>query len=437
MPPPRLPAPGNWGIVRGNGHVTFSGHGRFYKGIELMTDFLKRCWAVVDLDAIAHNFQQVRRRLAPTCLVMAVVKADAYSHGDRYVASELARQGANWFGVSNIDEAISLRRQGIYQPILILGSTPAENAALLGRYAITQTIFSAEYARELQQQAALAGVTLDVHIKVDTGMSRLGFAAAEEDQVAAAAEEIAGVCALENLRAYGIFTHFSCADEKDPGSEAFTRRQYALFLKVIAALSDRGIEFPLRHCCNSAAVLRYPEMQLDMVRPGVILYGLAPSPDCEGLADLKPAMSLHCVISMVKELKAGCAVSYGRTFTAPLDMRIATVPIGYADGFDRRLSNNARMLLHGQYAPVVGSVCMDQLMLDVTHIPDARAGDEVTIIGAEGERAVTFDEMAARLGTINYEKMCLIGKRVPRLYRRGGEDLDVVDYVRQAVREKP
>lgn len=396
-----------------------------------MIDYLKRSWAVVDLDHIAHNITQIKRALTPGCMLMGIVKADAYGHGDKFVADQLVRQGVNWFGVSNISEAVSLREQGIYHPILILGYTPTERVEALNAYHLTQTIYSLDYAQEMQAAAQAAGVDIDMHIKIDTGMSRLGFVV-DNGFAPISADEIAEVCAMPNLHAGGIYTHFAVADENEEESVSYTYHQFAQFRRIIDVLAERGVTFPIRHCCNSAGVLRYPEMHMDMVRPGIIIYGLNPSDDCAGALDLRPAMSFYSCISQVKNIPRGTTVSYGRGYTAHRDMRVATVPIGYADGYARELSNKSRMLVRGQYANVIGRVCMDQLMLDVTHIPETVPGDMVTIVGTDGEYTLTFDEMAHLSGTINYEKVCLIGKRVPRIYRRNGREIGVVDFIRQA-----
>lgn len=394
-----------------------------------MIDYLKRSWAVINLDNVAHNIAAVRGILSPGTMLMGVVKADAYGHGDKYIAEQLVRQGVNWFGVSNINEALSLRTQGIYHPILIFGFTPAEHAAVLNEYNLTQTVYSLEYARQLQAAAKAAGVDIGIHIKVDTGMSRLGFVL-DNGFAPVSAAEIAEICAMPNLQAGGIFTHFACSDEKSEDSVAYTRRQFTSFMDFVGALAAKGITFAIRHCCNSAGTLCYPEMHLDMVRPGIVLYGLSPSEECEGILDLRPAMELYSCISMVKEIAEGTPVSYGRCYTAHRDTRVATVPVGYADGYERELSNKSRVLVRGEYAPVIGRVCMDYMMLDVTHIPEAAPGDIVTIVGADGGHALTFDEMARLSGTINYEKVCLIGKRVPRIYRQNGKDIGVVDFIR-------
>lgn len=394
-----------------------------------MIDYFKRSWAVVNLDHIAHNYKIIRNMLPARCMVMGVVKADAYGHGDKYIADQLVRLGVDWFGVSNLEEALSLRQQGIYHPILIFGVTPAENVRELNEYNLTQAVYSSSYAKELAAAAEAADVGLQIHIKVDTGMSRLGFVV-DNGFLESSVEEIVEICEMPCFNPQGIFTHFACADELNEDSAAYTKDQYVKFCSIIQRLEERGVTFAIRHCCNSAGTICYPEMHMDMVRPGVVLYGLNPSDDCAGKVDLRPAMELYSSVSMVKEIATGTTVSYGRCYTAHRPTKIATVAIGYADGYERELSNKARMLVRGKFANVIGRVCMDQLVLDVTHIDGVKAGDTVTIVGRDGDNVLTFDEMADLSGTISYEKVCLIGKRVPRIYRQNGKDIGVVDYIR-------
>ena len=395
-----------------------------------MVDFLRRSWAVVNLDHVAHNIRAIRAKLNPGCLIMGVVKADAYGHGDKFIADELIKLGVNWFAVSNINEAMSLRNQGIYHPILILGMTPPTCAKQLCEYNITQTVFSTDYAQELQAEAEKQGVTVQAHIKVDSGMGRIGFDGSNLEQ---AVEEIKTACQLPNLHCDGIFTHFSSSDEYNATSIEYTKLQFERFQSLYLRLEEEGIRFSLHHCCNSGGIVNYPEYHLDMVRAGILMYGLFPDRACAGKLDLQPAMELKSVVSMVKKVKAGSKISYGRTFTTPRDMVLATVPIGYADGFHRSLSNRGKMLVAGKYAKIVGRVCMDQLMLDVTDIPEAHAGMEVTIVGQDGRNFISMEEMARLSDTVNYEVMCIIGKRVPRVYVQGGQNVGSVDYIRHKV----
>ena len=374
-----------------------------------MEPFFRRTWADIDLDAVRDNYTYIRSRLAPGCRLMAVVKADAYGHCVQRVAQVYNEMGAEWFAVSNLEEALQLRQMGLSQRILILSYTPPKAAALLAEQNITTAVVSREHAEALNEAAAAAGVQLTVHLKVDTGMTRVGLRSDED---------ILAVCRLPHLTAEGIFTHFATADTED---EAFVHTQFDAFMAHIATAEQAGITFSLRHCCNSAATLRYPEMHLDMVRPGIILYGCMPDGSAE--PHLRPVMSLKTAVSQVKSIGAGETVSYGRTFTAPDTMRVATVPIGYADGYSRLFSNRAPMLVNGKRAPIVGNVCMDQTVLDITDIEDIAAGTTVTVFG----KGLPVEELAALAGTISYELLCLVGKRVPRVFWQKGEIVGAYD----------
>lgn len=373
----------------------------------------KRCWAEVDLAALSANYRQIRRFLSPDAKYLAVVKADGYGHGSAATAALLQREGADWFGVATLEEGLRLRVAGIHRPILILGYTDPGAAALLASNTLTQTLFSEEYALQLAEQAEKANCVIDCHVKIDTGMSRLGFDCEAESTVPV----IKSLSQRGSLHLTGIFTHFAVADEDSDEARAFTEQQFRLFMQVCNRLKAEGVEIGLRHCCNSAATLLHPEYHLDLCRIGLVQYGLHVDPCMNDILSLQPVMSLYTVVTMVKEIAAGATVSYGRAYTAQTPRRIATVPIGYADGYPRALSNNASMLLHGKRAPVIGRVCMDQLMLDVTDIPEVKMGDIVTVAGKCGGEEVTFTELAERSGTINYELICGISKRVPRTLR--------------------
>ena len=390
-----------------------------------MSEFLKRTWAEIHLDRLQGNFQAIQASLAPGSQAMAVVKADGYGHGAAAAAKALREAGAAWFGVSNLEEAVQLRRAGIDGDILILSFTPPEEAGRLAEFAVTQTVLSRPYAEELDAAAQAAGVRVRVHLKVDTGMSRVGFLYHREGDEAVL-DDMAAACRLPHLTAEGIFTHFASADEEEDGG--FTRRQFALFMDAVRRLEERGVSFALRHCCNSAATLRYPEMHLDMVRPGIILYGLSPAPWMEGMLPLDPVMELKTTVSMIKDLPADTPVSYGRIYTTGEARRVATVPIGYADGYPRVLSNRADMLLAGRRVRVVGRVCMDQCMLDVTGL-DVRESMVATVFGREGEAFLPVEELADHMGTINYEVVCQISKRVPRLFVRDGQVVGQLNYI--------
>lgn len=391
----------------------------------------RRTWAEVDLDALLHNYAAIRAAIGNKKM-MAVVKADAYGHGDMAVTKTLQNAGIDWFAVSNFEEAMLLREHGVTLPILILGYTPPDNAAALCRQNITQAVYSIEYAQALSRAAIYAGERVNCHIKLDTGMARIGFCV-QHGSEGQGIDEAAKACALPGLACTGIFTHFASADEPTEDSDLFTQEQFNTFLHACKLLEDRGIHFILRHCCNSAATLRFPEMHLDMVRAGVILYGLAPAPECRGLMDLQPVMHFYSTVTLVKEVESGTQVSYGRTYTATGTKRLATVAVGYADGFRRNFSNRGRVAIHGHYAPIVGRVCMDQMLVDVSEIPDVKMGDTVTLAGVDGQCSISFDDFAALNGTINYEEICLIGRRVPRVYLKNGRECGVTDYLLQTI----
>lgn len=392
-----------------------------------MQNILKRTWAQINLDAVDNNITQIRSVLAPGCLLCATVKADCYGHGYRYMTQEMVSSGADWFAVSNLAEALQLRRCGIEKPVLILGYTPPENARELVYNDISQAVFSYDYAKALSDTVAADGVRVNAHIKMDTGMSRLGFVYHDSVEDYPVFDEIERACRLPGIEPEGIFTHFSSADCAD--GEAYTRIQYDLFLSAVERLRQRGIDFRIRHCSNSAAILRFREMGFDMVRAGIILYGLYPSKEVPENLKLLPVMELKTVVSLVKTLAADTPVSYSRTFVTPKEMKVATVPIGYADGYPRRLSNNMYMLVNGQKAPIVGNICMDQCMLDVTGIDGVKEGTEVTVFGADHGAFLGVDEIASHAGLLNYEVICGLSRRVPRIYLRNNEIIEVTDYM--------
>lgn len=380
------------------------------------------------MDAITHNYREIKQSLNSGTKICCVVKADGYGHGAAFVAKELENAGADWFAVSNLEEAVQLRRSGIGGHMLILGYTPPQEAARLHELQISQTVFSYAYGKELAEHAQKAGVQVKIHVKVDTGMSRIGFLYHMPERDAEVLDEIEAVCHMPGLYSEGIFTHFAVSDEGEPG-DFFTEKQFEDFLSVVSGLKKRGVAFELRHCANSGAILDYPEMQLDMVRPGIILYGLLPSANMRNPLNLQPAMELKTVISMIKTVAENTSVSYGRCFVTQKKTRLATVPIGYADGYPRLLHDHADMLVCGERARVVGRVCMDQLMLDVTDIPKAREGMTVTIFGKDGQGFIPVDELASFNSTIHYEMVCLVGKRVPRIYLRGGKQVGQLNYI--------
>jgi alanine racemase len=390
-----------------------------------MSCFLKRTWAEVDADCIAANYEAIRGYIHDGCKFMAIVKADAYGHGAPFVAGEFEALGADYFGVSNMEEALQLRGCGITKPILILGYTPPEYAGEMIEKNITQTVLSLDYAARLSKAAQSAGGTLKAHIKIDTGMSRIGFLYHDENKDAASIDDILSVSRMPALDLEGIFTHFAVSDEPE---KDFTKIQFTRFMGIITKLEQKGLKFSLRHCCNSAGLLNFPQMQLDMVRPGIILYGMTPADGMPLPIKLSPAMSLKTVISQVKTLADGTAVSYGMKFSTQGETRVATLPVGYADGFARSLSNTADVLICGKRARIIGRVCMDQCMADVTSVPEAAENGVVTVIGSDGGDTVTMEEIADKMGTINYETACLIGKRVPRVFFKGGKNVGTQNY---------
>lgn len=388
-----------------------------------MTEIIRRTWAEIDLDALAHNYREVRRAADPKAMVCCVVKADGYGHGALRISSELQALGADWFAVSNLEEALGLRRGGIHKPILVLGFTPPEEAAALSENDISQCVYSTDYAEKLSFCARASKVEVKIHAKIDTGMSRLGFYFQDIFRDEAAAGEVIAACSLPGLIPEGVFSHFAVSDEGEGGS-LFTMRQFGCFKELSEALVRAGVggdRPPLRHCANSAAVFDYPLSHLDMVRAGVVLYGLPPSSMLRSKPDLRPVLSLRSVVSHVKTILPGATVSYGREFTAERETRVATVPVGYADGYPRALGpGGAAVLIRGKRCPVLGRICMDQLMADVTALPEVSMGDRVTLIGRDGEDEISAGELAAWEGTINYEVVCALSKRVPRVYLKGG-----------------
>lgn len=371
----------------------------------------RRIWAEVDLDALGDNYRTLRREGS---LYMAVVKANAYGHGDVPVARELERLGADWFGVATVQEGMSLREGGITRPILILGYTPVAYTIALDEYDLTQALFSVEYGQALEEAAAGLGIHVKCHLKIDSGMNRLGFDARREDL-----EEQVRAALGPHLELTGTFTHFAVADELGGEQEAFTREQFHRFRQACARLEKAGFSLGLRYCANSAASLRFPEMAMDMVREGIAQYGLSPSREmARSVPQLRPILSLHSTVAMVKTVLPGDTISYGRRFTAQEPRQIATIPVGYADGYARILGGRGKVLIHGCPAPVVGRVCMDQMMVDVTGLPPVKMGDQVVLVGQDGEETITFDQLAQLADTISYECVCAIAPRVPRLYVR-------------------
>ena len=382
-----------------------------------MESTLKRTWAVIDLDALKENYDKLRRHIGPGVKFLGVVKADAYGHGAIQVSRVLQRCGADYLAASSADEAVELRRGGITMPILILGHTPKEQVENLIRNNITQAVTCRAKALEYSEEAVRCGGTLKIHIKVDTGMSRLGYLVAG-DHFATGVEGICESCRLPGLDAEGIFTHFAVSDEEDEESREYTREQFALFTAVIEKVEEKlGRKFRLRHCANSGAVANWPEMLLDMVRPGLLVYGCGEGARKLGL---RPVMRLMTSISTTKTYGPGTSVSYGRIFRTERTTRMGVVPYGYADGFFRSLSGRCSLMTAQGPAPQRGRICMDMCMIDLTDLPEVDVGDEVEVFGPHNP----VEELAALAGTIPYELTCAVSKRVPRVYFENGKETE-------------
>ena len=383
-------------------------------------DYLKRTWADISLD----NLNQLRAKIPSGCRLLGVVKADAYGHGAVPISRHLCELGAEFLAVSNLEEAMQLRRGGIRRPILILGYTPPAYARDLVAMGLRQEVHSLEYARALHEELKGSERRLKVHIKLDTGMSRLGFFAYDHPKTV---EELKEVAQMPKLLIEGIFMHFPVADSIDGADANFTHTQFERFTQMLKGV---GIEPEIRHCCNSGATILYPEYALDMVRPGIATYGVLPSEDLRGMIDLRPVMSLRSTIFQIRDFEPNITISYGRTYTTEDPARIAVVGIGYADGFPRSLSSNVSFLLHGRRVPQVGRICMDMCMVDVTDIPGVSVGDTATLFGfdTDGTR-LPCERLAAQAGTISYEILCDISKRIPRIYMQNGREQEILQYI--------
>ena len=388
---------------------------------------LKRTWADVSMDHLEHNYHAIMGHVPAGCRFLGVIKADAYGHGAVPVSQTLTDLGAAYLAVSNLEEAIQIRRAGIRTPILILGYTPPEYADSMVFMDITQEVHSLDYAGALE--AALAGTNyiLNVHLKLDTGMTRIGFFAYGAPETMAQLET---VCRMRHLHAEGAFTHFSVADSRAPEDVAYTKAQFARFTAMLDGLKAAGVQLELRHCCSSGATILYPEFALDMVRPGIATYGLAPSPDAAGVLDLRPVMSLHTSVAQLRDVPAGTDISYGRTYTTKAPIRMAVLPIGYADGLNRALSGRVSFRIHGREVPVVGRICMDMCMVDVTELTEIAVGDEATLFGYDEDGVLLpCERISDALGTISYEVLCSVNKRIPRFYTEGGRQSQILQYI--------
>ncbi len=380
-----------------------------------MESTLRRTWAEIDLDALAHNYQILRTWMGKDSRFLGVVKADAYGHGAVQVAKVLEELGAEYLAVSDINEARELRHVGICMPILQLGNTPSDQTRLLIANHITQTVHSEAAARRYSAAAEEIGWKLRVHIKVDTGMSRLGFQC-DAPHFDASVDAICRVCALPGLTVEGIFTHFAVADDNTEESKAFTMLQHERFLRIVEQLEMRGIQIPIRHCANSGATVDYPQFAHEMFRPGILTYGIC---EKDTALDLRPVMALKTNVGVIKEYDSGVSISYGRTYTTQRPTRVGILPIGYADGFMRALSGKWSVWTPHGLAPVIGRICMDMCMIDLTDLPAVCEGDEVEVYGVHNSVA----DAAAIAGTVAYELLCTVSRRVPRVYYRNGRQI--------------
>lgn len=379
-----------------------------------MDSTLKRTWAEIDLDALKYNYETIKKRIGDNVKFLGVVKADAYGHGSVQVSRVLEELGAAYLAVSSIDEAIELRHNNINMPILILGHTPKEQVAQLIKYNITQTITCKAKAYEYSEEAVKAGGTLKIHIKVDTGMSRLGFLC-DDDFFENGVDGICESCGLGGLEVEGIFTHFAVSDEIGEEYDKYTKHQFELFTAVCSECEKRmNMKFTLKHCANTGAVARFPETWLDMVRPGLLLYGYGEFAKELGL---KPVMSLKSTVSTIKIYNEGTAISYGGIFKTSKRTRVGVIPYGYADGFFRTLSNRCKLYSSDGYVNQLGKICMDMCMIDLSDKPNVDVGSEIEIFGKNS----SLNDLAALAGTIPYELTCAVSKRVPRVYIKDNE----------------
>lgn len=377
-----------------------------------------RVKAVISLDAVEHNFHEMRKNIAQDTKMIAVVKANAYGHGAVQIAHLIQNYDYIWgFATATAEEALALRKAGVMKPILILGIVFDEYYPELVRNHIRPAVCEYEEARKLSAEAVSQGETVHIHIALDTGMTRIGFADIPES-----VEEIRKIAALPNLEIEGMFTHFARADEYDRSPAMVQLERYREFSERVA---EAGVEIPLHHCSNSAGIIRVPEANLSIVRAGITIYGIYPSAQVEtDIVRLDPVMELKSHVTYVKDVEPGTAISYGGTFAADRKLRVATVPVGYADGYPRQLSNKGWVLIYGQKAPILGRICMDQFMVDVTDIPDVCKGDEVTLIGRDGDEFISMDEMGELSGRFSYEFACDISTRVPRIYIKDGRETE-------------
>ena len=381
-----------------------------------------RVYAEVNLDAILYNMKQMRKLLKEDTKIMGVIKTDGYGHGAVPIGRELEQLDYTWgYATATVEEAEILRRNGMEKPILVLGATFPEQYEAMADLGIRVNLYSIRQAEQMEAAAAKMNKKIMVHAKIDTGLSRLGFQVTEE-----AADEIARISRMPHIIVEGIFTHFAKSDAKD---KTMANQQMEAFSKMKKMLEERNVEIPMIHCSNSAAIIDMPEANMSVVRAGISLYGMWPSDEVKKEnIDLQPVMSLKSCIVFLKELEKGRTISYGATYETTRKQRIATVPVGYGDGYPRSLSNKGYVLIHGKKAPICGRICMDQFMVDVTDIPEAQEGDLVTLVGKDHGAEITMEEIGDLSGRFNYEFACDLGKRIPRVYIKNGEVVETKDY---------
>ena len=386
-----------------------------------MKKILRPAWAEIDLDAIAYNTRNIKKLIGDKDLI-AVVKANCYGHGVIGIIPTLLENGVSRFAVAMISEALEIRDNKITTPVMILGFTPLYLGEELINNNIEQTVYDLDYARELSKIALTLNKKAKIHIAIDTGMGRIGFLPNEKS-----IDNITEICSLEGIEVIGIFTHFSTSDEKD---KEYSHEQFTKMLSVMDTLKKRGIDIPLKHVANSGAIIDLPDTYLDAVRAGIILYGYYPSDEIDknNLA-LKPALTLKATITNVKTLEKDMYVSYGRTFKTSNETIVATIPVGYADGYLRKLAENGKVIIKGEFAPIIGRICMDQFMIDVTNIPDVKIGDEAILLGEKNGLKYNADDMAKKLDTINYEVTCMLKSRLPRVYIKDTHIINVKNHI--------
>lgn len=384
-------------------------------------DEIRPTWVEINLDNLAHNIREIRKITKKDTLITAVVKANAYGHGSIEAAKIFLANGADRLAVATLSEAIELRKAKIYAPILVLGYIPKSQYSLAIKWNISQTIYNYESAKILSNISQDLGEKSIIHIKIDTGMGRLGFLP-KDDSV----EDIVKISQLPNLEIEGIFSHFSKADERDKG---YTIYQFESFMDMVKKLDNRGVYIPIKHISNSAAIIDLPQYHLDMIRPGIMLYGYYPSEEVDkDRIVLRPAMTLKTKVSNIKKVPKGSYISYGGLYVTEKESKIATIPIGYADGFSRLLTSKAEAFVKGHRVPVVGRICMDQCMLDVSNVEDVDIDDQIVLFGYE-EGQPTVEDIANKLNTNSYEVICMVGRRVPRVYIQDGQIIKIVEYL--------